>query len=91
MTEAAIVRAILAYLNRQPHCYARKTFGGPQSPGWPDVVCIYHGRAYMLEVKRPGCKLTNLQAHELERWARAGAVAAMVTSVQDVAKIIGSP
>lgn len=91
MTEAAIVRAILNYLNRLDCCYARKTHGGPSSPGWPDVVCVYHGQPFMLEVKRPGCKLTDLQAHELERWARAGAVAAMVTSVQDVAKIIGSP
>jgi hypothetical protein len=86
--ESAIVRTILRKLNALPGCYARKMHGGPYSAGLPDVFCCYQGHLLALEVKRPGGRLTALQAAELDRWRAAGATAAVVTSWADVERVL---
>lgn len=87
--EASIVRAILEYLNSLPGCYAEKTWGGPYgNAGRPDIDGCINGRALKLEVKRPGGRLTKLQAERLARWRAAGAVAEVVCSVDDVKRLI---
>lgn len=87
-TEASITRAILKYLNSLPGCRAIKSFGSGRRAGEPDIYCVYRGRFFALEVKRPGGKPTRLQALTLEKWERAGAVAAVVHSVAEVRAII---
>lgn len=87
MTEASIVQSIMRWLKSQG-AHVIKTYGGPNRRGLPDLIGVYRGRALALEVKRPGGKPTPLQEYELGRWAAAGAVAAVVTSVDDVKKII---
>jgi len=88
MTEAAITESIMRWLRRQG-AHVIKTYGGPYRRGLPDLIGVCRGRALALEVKRPGGKPTPLQEHELGRWAAAGAVAAVVTSVEDVKRLIG--
>lgn len=86
-TEAAITDAIIRWL-RSRGAHVIKTYGGPYRRGLPDLIGVYRGRALALEVKRPGGKPTPLQEHELSKFAAAGALAAVVTSVEDVKRLI---
>jgi hypothetical protein len=89
ITERAIVRAILAYLNGQPGCLARKRWGGGMGvAGDPDIDACVRGRSVQLEVKRPGEKPTPLQLKRIEQWRRAGAVVAVVHSVGEVRALL---
>jgi len=87
MTEAAITEAIMRWLRRHG-AHVIKTYGGPYRRGLPDLIGVYRGRALALEVKRPGGKPTPLQEYELSCWAAAGAVAVVVTSVDEVKQLI---
>ena len=80
--------AIARWLNAQPGCYAVKTHGSIYSAGQPDLLGSYQGRALALEVKRPGRRPTRLQAAVLKKWRAAGAIAAVVTSVEDVRELL---
>jgi len=87
-TEKSIVERILKYLNNLDCCRARKIHGGPYMSGWPDILAVKDGQAYFFEVKRPGGRPTKLQLYELGEWMSAGAVVAVVTSVDDVRKVM---
>jgi hypothetical protein len=88
-TERAIVKAILAYLNGQPGCLARKRWGGGMGvAGDPDIDACIRGRSVQLEVKRPGERPTPLQLKRIEEWRRAGAVVSVVNSVADVRRLL---
>src|SRR5690606_41495962 len=76
------------YLNNLDCCRARKIHGGPYMSGWPDILAVKDGQAYFFEVKRPGGRPTKLQLYELGEWMRVGAVVAVVTSVDDVRKVM---
>jgi hypothetical protein len=82
--ESAIVHSILKYIKSLPRCYAEKTNGNSFKSGQPDVDAVLAGRAVKLEVKRPGQEATPLQKRILEKWALAGCVTGVVTSVEDV-------
>lgn len=88
-TERAIVKAILAYMNGLPGCLARKRWGGGMGvAGDPDIDACIRGRSVQLEVKRPGERPTALQLKRIEEWRRAGAVVAVVTSVEEVKSLL---
>jgi hypothetical protein len=88
-TEKAIVLRILKFLNSIPGCVARKRWGGVMGvAGDPDVTGCLRGRHLELEVKRPGQRPTPLQAKRLEEWKQAGAVTAVVTSVEEVRRAL---
>jgi len=87
-TEKSIVERILKYLNSLDGCRARKIHGGPYMAGWPDIIAVKDGQAYFFEVKRPGGRPTKLQLYELGEWMRVGAVVAVVTSVDEVKRVI---
>ena len=87
--ESSIVNTILKWLNQQPSCQAEKTHGGRWGrAGKPDITGCYRGRRFELEVKRPGAKATKLQLATLKQWEKAGAITAVVTSVEEVKGII---
>jgi len=89
--EKAIVRNILKFLNARPGCVARKRWsGGMGVAGDPDITGCLCGRHLEFEVKRPGEQPTVLQAKRLEEWRQAGAVVAVVTSVEEVRSILAS-
>jgi hypothetical protein len=79
----------MRYLNQQPKCYVIKTHGSMYSAGQPDLLGCYQGRTLALEVKRPGGKPTKLQAAILKKWGAAGAITGVVTSVEEVEKLLG--
>jgi hypothetical protein len=56
--------------------------------GDPDIDACVRGRSVQLEVKRPGERPTPLQFKRIEEWRRAGAVAAVVNSVEDVRRLL---
>ena len=88
-TERAIVKAILAYLNGLPGCLARKRWGGGMGvAGDPDIDACIRGRSLQLEVKRPGQRPTALQLKRLEEWRNAGALVAVVVSVDEVKRLL---
>ena len=89
--ESAIVRKILKYLNALPDCVARKRWsGGMGLAGDPDITGCIHGRHLEFEVKRLGQQPTILQTGRLEEWRQAGAVVAVVSSVEEVRRILAS-
>lgn len=86
--EKHITAGILRYLNSLPGCYAVKTRGDYRQGGQPDIIGCYGGQTLALEVKRPGGRLTPLQAAMLRRWKAAGAIAAVVTSRKEVEELL---
>ena len=90
-SESAIVHKILRFLNEIPGCVARKRWGGGMGvAGDPDITGCLNGRHFEFEVKRPGQPPTALQAKRIEEWKRAGAVVAVVSSVEQVQTILAS-
>lgn len=46
-------------------------------PGEPDVICLYRGRVYGLELKVPGGEQSEDQEHVERQWEQAGATYAV--------------
>lgn len=70
--------------------WARKIAGGPGQTGLPDIIAGYRRYGLGLEVKRPGREgtLTDNQANTLNEMKKAGMVTAVVTTVQQVERIL---
>lgn len=81
---------ILRYLRTEyPAGVIWKAAAGQYSQGGiPDVCAVIDGTFYGFEVKRPGGRVTALQAETIRRINRAGGVAGVVTTVEDVEKLI---
>lgn len=87
--ERTIVKRIMKYLNSLPQCKCQKTHGGQfAKAGTPDITGCIAGRRFDFEVKRPGGKVSLLQWKELREWEAAGAVTAVVYSVDDVKRVL---
>jgi penicillin-binding protein-related factor A (putative recombinase) len=85
MLEKDIVKQIKVYLNKQKETMVWKTHGGPFSvPGVPDLVGVYKGRFLGIEVKQPGKKATAIQELFISKLKKAGGIAFVSTSVDDV-------
>ena len=88
--EKSIVKAILRALNATPGCFAEKRHGTAFGhAGAPDIAGVYLGRAFYLEVKRPGEAATKIQIIQLARRGAAGAIVAVVHSVQEAIDTLG--
>lgn len=71
----------------------RKKHGGAFGlAGEPDIYGAIppSGRAYGIELKRPGEEPTKLQRRRLQEWANAGAIAGWASSVDGVLSILSS-
>ena len=86
--EAPIRKRINAYLKRMGAWVYHPHGAGASMAGAPDLLVCYKGRFLGLEVKRPGGKATELQAHTLEEITEAGGVSSVVTSVEEVETIL---
>lgn len=73
-----------------PAAYVWKSSAGPYSQGGiPDVCAIIDGKFYGFEVKRPeNGRLSRLQEQAIKKINAAGGIAAVVTYVTEVKKII---
>lgn len=76
--------------NNIPNCIVWKEAAGPYSrQGLPDITCIVNGRYYGFEVKRPFIgKLSKIQKQTIKAIREAGGKAYIVTSVEEVARIL---
>jgi hypothetical protein len=88
--EARLTKRIADALNKLPNTYVRKVHGGRYGAGWPDLIGSSSGRTLALEVKtgKGGYGVTKLQAAELAKWEKAGAVAGVVTSVDEALELM---
>jgi len=74
MKESTLTRRILDVLNRHDDCKAVKFHvGGYGETGTPDIIGCFDGRAFLIEVKVSGRRLTPLQEHRCCYWRRVGA------------------
>lgn len=86
--ESSIVTSIMREL-RKHRAMVIKIHGDPYMPGGtPDLIGCASGRCFVLEVKRPGEKPRALQAQQLEKWRKAGAVVGVVTSVKEAVYLV---
>lgn len=89
--ESYFQKQIIDYINENvPNCIVWKEAAGPYSrQGIPDITCIVNGRYYGFEVKRPFIgKLSKIQEQTIKAIKEAGGRAYVVTSVEEVAKIL---
>ena len=87
--EAAIIRDIRGYLRARPDCFFWKEHGGIYgTAGIPDIICCISGRFVAFEAKRPGNKPTELQKKAISDIWKAGGLAYVVYSVEDVENIL---
>jgi hypothetical protein len=56
--------------------------------GDPDITGLWRGVHFELELKQPGANPTPLQQLRLAEWAAAGAVTAVVRSVDDLRQVL---
>lgn len=90
--EGRLVKRILDYLNSLPGVKAIKIHGGAFSEsGTPDIFAVRNGHAYLFEVKTSKGKASEIQLYRLVQWQDAGAVTALVRSIEEVERIINDP
>lgn len=103
-TEAEVLRHVLSWLTSRRLFHWRNNSGARLLPGhggkgqfvrWGrvgsgDVFVLLppHGRLVSLECKRPGCNPTAAQQDWMRLIREAGGVAAVVTSVADVERVL---
>jgi Holliday junction resolvase len=86
--EAQLSREIMDYI-RARGGWAIKIHGGPlTTAGVPDIVACYRGRYLALETKMPGNKATPVQLHRMRQIRKAGGIAQVVRSKEDISKLL---
>lgn len=88
--EKTITNNILKYLRSLSGCHAVKVHQSQYGSGQADISGVIDGRAFQIEVKRPGGKATPLQLKCLREWRDAGAIAGVCYSVDDVKILLAS-
>lgn len=90
MKEADIVKAIMRFLKTLPNCFAWKEHGGMYgTAGIPDIIACIDGKFYGFEVKTDIGKPTKLQESTIRKINKAGGIAVVVRSVDEVKSILG--
>lgn len=90
MKEADIVKAIMRFLKTLPNCFAWKEHGGMYgTAGIPDIIACIDGKFYGFEVKTDTGKPTKLQESTIRKINKAGGIAVVVRSVDEVKSILG--
>ena len=99
-TEAEIQQAIVNYLEASgwrvivtdageaARAARQRHRRGRISAGTPDLVALRRGRGIMIEVKRPGGRLTERQRLEHERLRALGIPVTVARSVEDVERFL---
>ena len=87
--ERQLQRLCLDYLRhlklQDPTLCYRKRLGTPYgTAGDPDLYGVWRGIPFEFELKRPGHHPTPLQLSRLQEWTRAGAVTAVLHSLDDL-------
>ncbi len=87
MKESHIQRKIIQTIERLGGYCVNVVQAG--KAGTPDIVCCVDGKFVGIEVKRPGFKARELQAHHLEKIREAGGVSFVAHSVSEALAFLG--
>ena len=87
MLEQNVQKKILSYLNSLDNCWCCKVISTSRN-GTPDIIGVLEGRLFGLEVKRPGNKASKIQEYQIAQIQKAGGIAAVVYSVDDVKNLL---
>ena len=88
-TTAAIIKYLRQRVKDDDSFFWCKLHGGPmQRAGLPDLLVIHQSVAHFFEVKSKTGEPTALQVHTICRLQRAGAMACVVRSVDEVRNIL---
>lgn len=88
MLEKAIIKKIMTWLKTLPDSNFVKVHADAANPGAPDISGCIRGRRVEIEVKRPGGKATPRQEATLRSWERAGAIVAVVYSLDEAKEVL---
>ena len=89
MRESRLILNIRKYLATIPGCFYWKEHGGQYgTAGIPDIIVCHKGKFIALEAKVGRNQPTRLQAATIELIRRAGGVAAVGRSVDEVKEIM---
>jgi hypothetical protein len=83
-SESEITQDIKALLKTLGIWHYKHWQGQFSRPGISDIIGIYNGKFFAIEVKRPGCKLTQAQSKFLEEVCREGGIGFVARSTDDV-------
>lgn len=85
--ESAVVKRICTYLKAKGAWWVKTT--GVSKVGCPDLLVCYRGWFIALEVKRPQIGRVSVKQHaELSKIIEADGIAQVVTSVEEVDRIL---
>lgn len=89
MREAAIQAAVQRRL-RERGCVVLKVHGGLYQPAALDLIGSRppDGRAFAIEVKVPGERMTPRQAAIAAQWGKAGAIVGVATSAAEAEQLV---
>ena len=91
MKEAQLIQNIRKYLTTLPECFFWKEHGGQYgTAGIPDIIVCYRGRFIALEAKVGKNQPTRLQAATIDQIKRAGGIACVVRSVDEIKEILNN-
>lgn len=89
MLEKDLVGEIKKYLQNKQDIFFWKEHGGQYgTAGIPDVIVCYKGKFIAFECKKPGGKPTLLQKIAINKIIKAGGIALIVHSLEEVKQII---
>jgi hypothetical protein len=90
--ESRLVIKIQERLHRTPQCWHMKVHGSMfQAAGIPDIIGCYQGRFFGLEAKVGANEPTVLQTKCMDKLKAAGAIVAVVRSLEDVIAALDLP
>jgi hypothetical protein len=88
-SETSRTDKVLTYLKDLPVTHARKVHTGPMGEGGhPDIDGCRSGRAFKIEMKKPGERPTARQMARLIIWQKAGALVGWAESVEHAKQIM---
>ncbi len=88
-SEAELTKQILDYLKYIPESSFKKIRGSIGNKGWLDVVGCWCGRYVELEIKTRRGKLMPHQLERIMQIRKAGGIAGMIQSLEELEVIFG--
>ncbi len=89
ISEKTVENQIKRYLDKIGAYYLKVHGSMYQPAGTPDILCCINGRFVAIEVKRPkGGVVSNLQKSKIKKIKKAGGIAFVARSVEDVSAVL---
>lgn len=89
--EKGLQKKILDFINSCPDCIAENVSGNANQSGRADINGCCRGQSFRIELKEPNqerYKATDKQIFNLKKWAAAGAICGICSSVDHVSELL---